>query len=380
MLNLQVYCHSNHLKIICVMGARPNFMKVAALYRAFSKHPGFSVKLLHTGQHHDDAMYGVFLTQLGLPHPDFALGIHGGSHTEQTARIMLAFEKIVKTERPDAVLVVGDVNSSLACALVAAKEGVLLFHVEAGLRSGDRTMPEEINRLLIDRISDELFVSEAGAMANLLDEHIAPERMHFVGNVMIDTLAACRENALNRNVFEQLGLVNKGYVLMTMHRPANVDTPEALAAVVELIGAVGKMRKVVFPLHPRTKASLVRNGMFEEFEKASGLVLLPPQGYFEFINLMAHSAMVITDSGGIQEETTFLGIPCVTLRNNTERPATIGEGTNYLAGDLAVDKTIALVERILSGNVKKHALPVLWDGRASARIVEIIERKYLVKI
>jgi UDP-N-acetylglucosamine 2-epimerase (non-hydrolysing) len=359
------------------MGARPNFVKVAALYRAFSKSPEFSVRLVHTGQHHDDAMYKVFLSQLGLPEPDFSLCIHGGSHTGQTAQIMLAFEKVLSSESPDLVIVVGDVNSSLACALVAAKEGVRLAHVEAGLRSGDKSMPEEINRVLIDHMSDELFVSEEAAASNLRSEGIASGKIHFVGNVMIDSLAYCRGVASELTTLKDLALEKDDYAVLTMHRPSNVDSSGELRLLVDLIQAVRKIRPVVFPVHPRTKSNLIHHGMWNELENSVGLVLLPPQGYLEFVNLISNAALVITDSGGVQEETTFLGVPCVTFRKSTERPSTIGEGTNRLVSGLDVGSAMRVVNEILDGEKNQTSLPALWDGFASNRIVQIIQKKYL---
>lgn len=359
------------------MGARPNFVKVAALHRAFTKYPEFSIKLVHTGQHHDDAMYKVFLAQLGLPDPDFSLHIHGGSHTVQTAQTMLAFDKVLSSESPDLVMVVGDVNSSLACALVTAKGGVRLAHVEAGLRSGDRSMPEEINRILIDQMSDELFVSEESAVKNLHGEGIAQDKIHFVGNVMIDSLAYCREKASTLSVMEELGLQKEGYILLTMHRPSNVDSPGDLMRLMELLEAVCKLKTVVFPVHPRTKSNLLGNGAWARLEKIEKLRLLSPQGYLEFINLTSNAALVITDSGGVQEETTFLGVPCVTFRKTTERPSTIGEGTNRLVGNLNVGDAMRIIHEILNGEKSQPTLPALWDGFASDRIVQIIKKKYL---
>lgn len=362
---------------MCVMGARPNFIKVAALYRALVKCPEFSVMLIHTGQHHDDAMYKVFLEQLELPEPAFFLGLHGGSHTTQTARIMLAFEKIVRSELPDMIVVVGDVNSSLACALVAAKEGVRLVHVEAGLRSGDKSMPEEVNRIMIDHIADELFVSEKSAVRNLQSENIAPDKIHFVGNVMIDSLVRFRERASGLAVFAQSGLKSKDYMVLTMHRPSNVDTIEELTGLTALIKALCALRTIVFPVHPRTKSNLMRHGMWENLEELGGLILLPPQGYLEFINLMENALLVITDSGGIQEETTFLKVPCVTLRATTERPATVEEGTNYLVGEMAAELVLPVIKSIIESKEKKSSLPALWDGQASERIVQLIQKKYV---
>ncbi|MCF0073418.1 UDP-N-acetylglucosamine 2-epimerase (non-hydrolyzing) [Dyadobacter sp. CY261] len=365
------------MKIICVMGARPNFVKVAALYRAFTKYPEFSVKLLHTGQHHDDAMYRVFLKQLELPDPDFSLDVHGGSHTEQTAYIMLGFEKVLLSERPDMVVVVGDVNSSLACALVAAKEAIRVIHVEAGLRSGDKRMPEEVNRILIDHISDELFVSERSAITNLHSENIEPGKIHFVGNVMIDSLVFSRKRAEELSVFKRFGLQSKAYFVMTMHRPSNVDSTDQLTGLMALVKAACELRPLIFPVHPRTKANLERYGIWDDLGKMNGLILLPPQGYLEFINLVANSMLVITDSGGVQEETTFLGVPCITLRENTERPVTIDGGTNYLAGCSQMDAAIAVVKKILNGKQKQSSLPELWDGFASDRIAQLVKEKYI---
>lgn len=359
------------------MGARPNFVKVAALYRAFAKCPEFSVRLVHTGQHHDDAMYKIFLTQLGLPDPDFSLGIHSGSHTGQTAQIMLAFEQVLLSESPDLVMVVGDVNSSLACALVAAKEGVRLAHVEAGLRSGDKNMPEEINRILIDHMSDELFVSEESGVTNLRNEHIGPDKIHFVGNVMIDSLVYCQAKASELPVAENLGLNKRDYIVLTMHRPSNVDSCKDLVLLAELIRAICKLKTVVFPVHPRTKANLASEGIWNELENTGGLLLLPPQGYLEFINLISNASLVMTDSGGVQEETTFLGVPCATLRNSTERPSTIGEGTNRLVGGMDVDPAMHIITEVIAGERMRPALPALWDGHASDRIVQIIKKKYL---
>lgn len=362
---------------MCVMGARPNFIKVAALYRALVKCPEFSVTLVHTGQHHDDAMYKIFLEQLELPEPAFFLGVHGGSHTTQTAQVMLAFEEVVRSELPDMVMVVGDVNSSLACALVAAKEAVRLVHVEAGLRSGDKSMPEEVNRILIDHIADELFVSETSAIKNLQSENIGPNKIHFVGNVMIDSLTLYLEKASKLAVFAQLGLKRKDYMVLTMHRPSNVDSIEELRNLIGLIHAICAIKTVVFPVHPRTKSNLIRHGIWDNLENLDGLILLPPQGYFEFINLMANSLLVITDSGGVQEETTFLNVPCVTLRATTERPVTVEEGTNYLVGDINVEPVLLVVKDILEGKQRKSSLPAWWDGHASDRIVQIIKTKYV---
>jgi UDP-N-acetylglucosamine 2-epimerase (non-hydrolysing) len=352
-------------------------MKMAALYRAFATCSDITPRLIHTGQHYDERMSELLFRQLELPVPDIFLGINGGSQTQQTARIMLAFEEILAGECPDLVTVVGDVNSTLACALVAAKERIPILHVEAGLRSGDYNMPEEINRVIIDRISDELFVSEEEGVENLRKENIANEKIHFVGNVMIDSLAYYREKAAGLSLLNDLGLANQDYILVTMHRPANVDKRTSLEKVVEIIQCMCKSSRTVFAVHPRTKSALLRLGLLTNLKLTPKLTLLPPQGYLEFIQLMTGARAVVTDSGGIQEETTYLGVPCITLRENTERPVTVTMGTNYLIKDMNTERILETISDATNSCAKKGEVPPLWDGKASERILEIIKRKYI---
>lgn len=360
------------MKILNVVGARPNFMKVAPLHRAFEAHGGFTSRIVHTGQHYDARMSDIFFRQLEMPEPHVYLGIGGGSHTEQTARIMLAFEQTLKEEQPDLVLVVGDVNSTLACSLVAAKALVPVAHVESGLRSGDMTMPEEVNRILTDRISDFLFVTEQSGLDNLKNEGVPDEKVFFVGNCMIDALVHFREKAASSPVLQDLGLGGQRYVLMTMHRPGNVDHEDGLRRMVELVERLSAHSPVVLPLHPRTRKRLSEVGLDARFEAIPQMHLLEPQGYLEFLHLMEHAAVVVTDSGGVQEETTFLQVPCITLRPSTERPITITMGTNELM-DLDPAAVEARVQALLREGVSGR-VPPLWDGRAAERIAGILER------
>ena len=362
------------IHILSVVGARPNFIKVGALHAAFTQHPAIRSRILHTGQHYDAKMSDVFFRQLGLPEPDVYLGIGGGSHAEQTARIMVAFEQEVLRERPDLVVVVGDVNSTLACALVCAKLYIPVAHVEAGLRSGDRTMPEEINRLVTDTLSDFLFVTEQSGLDNLRREGVPDEKVFFSGNVMIDTLLRLREQAERVDEVGRLGLEAKGYVVMTMHRPATVDVPERLATLMAMVQALGTKCPVVFPVHPRTHANLERAGLLAPPGAMPKVHITGPVGYLEFLNLMMHAGVVITDSGGVQEETTALQVPCITLRDNTERPVTIDQGTNVLL-PLHVETVVAAAGRALAGDWKAGTLPPRWDGRAAGRIAEVLAQQ-----
>jgi UDP-N-acetylglucosamine 2-epimerase (non-hydrolysing) len=365
------------MKILNVVGARPNFMKVAPLHRAFEAHPDItSSKILHTGQHYDAKMSDIFFNQLGLPKPHFYLGIGGGTHTWVTAHIMLKFEKILEQEQPDIVLVVGDVNSTVACSLVAVKMGISCVHVEAGLRSGDRTMPEEINRIVTDGICDHLFVTEQSGMINLAKEGINDNKVSFVGHVMIDSLVYFREKASHSKILEEFGITPKEYVLMTMHRPHNVDNKKGLTDILTIIKNACEHRKVVFAIHPRTEVSFKSNNLYEKLIAMKGLNLLPPQGYFEFLKLMDNAALIITDSGGIQEETTFLQVPCMTFRDTTERPVTVELGTNFLMQDLNPKTVKFQMEEILNGQTKKGIIPPLWDGKAAERIANILANKY----
>jgi UDP-N-acetylglucosamine 2-epimerase (non-hydrolysing) len=371
------------MKVIQVVGARPNFMKVAPLHRAIQKLAGWTSKIVHTGQHFDAKMSDVFFTQLELPTPDFFLGIGGGSHTEVTAKIMIAFEKIVEAEKPDLIIVVGDVTSTLACTLVAIKMGIKVAHVEAGLRSFDRTMPEELNRILTDSVADYLFVTEESGLQHLKNEGVADERVFFSGNVMIDSFVRYQEKAKTTTILEDLGLATAAerqlatsdsrlatsdYIVMTMHRPANVDTKEGLESILELIELSCKDTKIIFPIHPRTRAHMEKFGLAERLDQAQNLIMTEPLGYLEFIQLMSNATAILTDSGGIQEETTYLGVPCLTFRDSTERPITVTLGTNQLLSDLDPKKTYAALQEILAGKVKKGSIPPLWDGKAAERI------------
>jgi UDP-N-acetylglucosamine 2-epimerase (non-hydrolysing) len=361
------------MKIITVAGARPNFIKIAPLYRAFLKKADrFNHLICHTGQHFDKNMSKIFFEELDIPEPDFNLGVGSGSHADQTARIMIEFEKILISENPDLILVPGDVNSTLACSVVASKMGIPVGHVEAGLRSFDRAMPEEINRIVTDVLSEYLFVSEESGLVNLKKEGIADEKIHFVGNIMIDSLVHFLPGIKQSSILERLDLPSGKYTLLTFHRPRNVDTRDKLEKLVGMLNRLSEKTKLVFPVHPRTRKNLEKYSLLGKLDP--GILLLEPIGYIDFLALTRSAGLVITDSGGIQEETTYLGIPCLTVRDNTERPATVSVGTNQLMGtDLAVVEKEA--EQVLSGNIKKGRIPEYWDGRTAERIVDVIEQR-----
>lgn len=342
------------------------------MHRALVRRSGVVSRIVHTGQHYDARMSDIFFDQIGLPQPDYFLGVREGAHTQQMARIMLEFEKVLAQERPDRVVVVGDVNSTLACALAAVQSGVPVAHVEAGLRSGDPEMPEETNRILTDRLSDLLFVTEQAGVENLANEGIPPEKVHLVGNVMIDTLVFHREQARALGNLQALGLSSGDYVLMTMHRPSNVDRPEGLRAISAIMEKVAAHKRIIFPIHPHTEKEAREQGLFEQWRNIPGLTLLEPQGYLEFIHLMEQSFLVITDSGGVQEETTYLGVPCFTFRKTTERPATVSIGTNELFSELDPETVYARFLELLSGKGKPGAIPPLWDGNAAERIATVL--------
>jgi UDP-N-acetylglucosamine 2-epimerase (non-hydrolysing) len=361
-----------HIDVLCVVGARPNFMKIAPVMAAFAAHPDpISARLLHTGQHYDAAMNDRFFEQLGIPMPDVNLEVGSASHAVQTAEIMKAFEPVVQQEKPASVLVVGDVNSTIACALVASKLRVPVIHVEAGLRSRDRSMPEEINRVLTDQISDLLFTTESTALENLIREGIDPARVHFVGNVMIDTLRRNMEKAVPAGQTCP-GLTANGYAVLTLHRPANVDHQPVLERLLETVAGIARRLPVVFPLHPRTQARIAAFGLSRHLE-APGIRLLPPVGYLEMLGLMRDARLTLTDSGGIQEETTALGVPCLTLRENTERPITVEEGTNAVVGS-DTSRIRAAFNDIMNGGGKSGRIPEYWDGHAADRIADIVRR------
>jgi UDP-N-acetylglucosamine 2-epimerase (non-hydrolysing) len=349
------------MKVLNIVGARPNFMKIAPIVEQMKKEPSLTGVLVHTGQHYSEGMSDVFFRDLGIPVPDVHLGVGSGSHAEQTARIMIEFEKVCLQEKPDLVLVVGDVNSTMACSIVAAKLHVPVAHVEAGLRSFDRKMPEEINRLVTDALASILFTTSRDADENLKHEGVDASKIFFVGNVMIDTLLKHRQKAAALQMDKP-----KQYALVTLHRPSNVDAPSVLGPILEALNEISKSISVLFPIHPRTAKNIQSFGF-----SMNGIRTMDPLGYLEFLNLESTATVVLTDSGGLQEETTILGVPCLTLRHNTERPVTITHGTNIMVGP---DKTRILdaFRRIMSGDWKPSGPPELWDGNAAERIVRII--------
>lgn len=361
-------------KIFLVAGARPNFMKIAPIYheiRCYNKRkPNNSINaiIIHTGQHYDKNMSDFFFRDLGLPKPDIYLGVGSGSHAVQTANVMVKFEKICVEKKPDLIVVVGDINSTLACSVVAAKLLVPVAHIESGLRSFDRTMPEEINRIVADSLAEYLFTTCSDANVNLKKEGISQKKIFFVGNVMIDTLIRLKEKAQKSKILQKLGLKRKNYAVLTLHRPSNVDNKKTLQKIFKAIKKINEHIEIVFPVHPRTKKQI------EEFRLnnySKNMKLLDPLAYIDFLQLYMNAKFVLTDSGGIQEETTYLGIPCLSLRENTERPITIKEGTNVLVGS---DEKLIIKEtkKILKGNFKRGKCPKFWDGRAAQRIVKIL--------
>lgn len=361
-------------KIDLVVGARPNFMKAAPLMDALQRRPDlFEPRLIHTGQHYDYDLSRLFFEQLKMKEPDIYLGVGSGTQAEQTARIMIELEKVFVDSRPDMVVVFGDVNSTMAAAIVAAKLWIKLAHVEAGLRSFDNTMPEEINRIVTDRLSDLLFVTEKSGLENLKKEGIPEERIFFTGNIMIDSLVKNLEIARRSPIVENLGLVRGGFVALTLHRPSNVDNPAVLKKLIEILTIIGRKIPIVFPCHPRTRNRLEEFGLKRIIDDRV-IKIIEPLGYIDFLRLQAESKFVLTDSGGVQEETTFLKIPCITLRRTTERPITCEVGSNFLVGD-DYDLLIRTADDILDGKIKQGRIPDLWDGRTAERIVEILARK-----
>ncbi len=361
------------LTILNVVGGRPNFVKIAPLMEAMAAAPGIRRLLVHTGQHYDHEMSKAFFEDLDIPEPDFFLGAGSGSHAQQTAKVMVEFEKVLEQVRPELVVVVGDLNSTLACALVSAKFLIPVAHVEAGLRSFDPAMPEEINRKLTDHVSDYLFTPSEEADENLLREGIPPAKIYRVGNVMIDTLRKYAPLGRDRQAARTLGLAPRGYAVLTLHRPSNVDEPEAFALVLEGLEAILPRCPVVFPVHPRTHKRLGEFGLEPRLRQLHNLKLCAPLGYLSFLSLLMDSRFVMTDSGGIQEETTALGIPCLTLRENTERPITVSVGTNRVVGTRP-ERIAAEALRILDGDGSRGDVPALWDGQAATRIVEVLRR------
>ncbi|UCC14568.1 MAG: UDP-N-acetylglucosamine 2-epimerase (non-hydrolyzing) [Gammaproteobacteria bacterium] len=361
------------MKIILIAGARPNFMKIAPLTQEMEKHPDIEFLLIHTGQHYDEKMSDLFFRQLGLPKPDINLEIGSASHAVQTADIMKAFEPIVIEEQPDAVLVVGDVNSTIACGLVSVKLGIPLIHVEAGLRSGDRSMPEEINRILTDSISDLLFCTEQSGVDNLVREGVAENKAFMVGNVMIDTLLKNRPRFADSKILDELHLEPQAFAVLTLHRPSNVDDRDVFSGLLGALGEIQKDLPIVFPVHPRTRSRLGEFGFQEKIGQMPNLRMIDPVGYLDFQQLLSSARIVLTDSGGIQEETTALGVPCLTLRANTERPVTVSHGTNKIVG-MDPNTIVSAYRETISGQIAAQ-VPPLWDGHAAERIVKIIRER-----
>jgi len=375
------------MKVLSVVGARPNFMKVAPLHEEMVKRESIESIVVHTGQHYDAKMSDVFFNQLGLPDPDYYLGIGGGSHAVATAKVMIAFDDVLLNENPDVVLVVGDVNPTLACGLVATKRHFPVVHVEAGLRSGDMSMPEEVNRRCVDIIADHLFVTEQSGLDNLKAEGTPEEKVHFVGNVMIDSLAkylpiaekldtSAIIKSISRFPDKVEPSIKDGFLLVTMHRPSNVDTKENLNQITLMLEELGKDIPIVFAVHPRTYNNAVKTGVWDTWALLPNLVLTEPVGYLEFIHLLSTCTCMLTDSGGIQEETSYLGKQCYTFRSSTERPITVTSGTNVLMDELNPQKAIAAVRSTLSTPQEEAPKLPFWDGKASGRIIDILEKVY----
>ncbi len=361
---------------LSVVGARPNFMKVAPVHRALARYAD-SVRhlIVHTGQHYDPNMSKVFFEDLELPQPDFYLGIGSGSHAEQTAKVMMAFEQAVLETRPDLVIVYGDVNSTLACSVVCSKLGVPIAHVEAGLRSLDLTMPEEINRMVTDVLSDVMFVTEQSGMQHLTREGKDMTRVHLVGDVMIDSIIHYREKAGQSSILHEMGLEPGHYTLVTLHRPSNVDVKENLEKVLQIFEGIQDRTTIVFPIHPRTRNRIDEFGLRDRFEQLHHLITCDPIGYLDFLCLMDRATLILTDSGGIQEETTYLQVPCLTLRENTERPITVDVGSNQLLG-LDVPLVLEKAREVYDGHPKLGRIPDKWDGKAAERIAALLVERY----
>jgi UDP-N-acetylglucosamine 2-epimerase (non-hydrolysing) len=359
-------------KIHLIAAARPNFMKIAPLYHALSREGWCRAAIVHTGQHYDYNMSESFFRDLKLPEPDFHLEVGSGSHAEQTGRVMIEYEKVAQLGRPDWVVVAGDVNSTLACALVGTKLCIPVVHLEAGLRSGDRSMPEEINRLATDAIADVLWTPSADADANLLRENVAPEKIDRVGNFMIDSYEMLRDAIAAAGIVERLALGGQRYAVVTLHRPANVDNAESLGMLVGQLVSASSSLPMVFAVHPRTRKRLHEFGLMAKLSGCAGIQLTEPLGYIEFMNLVSNAAVVVTDSGGVQEETTYLGIPCLTLRDTTERPITITEGSNRLVQAHALNDALG---DVMNGRIRPGRRPALWDGKAAERSVAALRRR-----
>lgn len=368
------------MKIINIVGARPNFMKMAPIIEAMNRYPEQIEHLLvHTGQHYDSKMSKAFFDDLGIPKPDIDLEVGSGSHAVQTAKIMVAFEKVCLTEKPDLVIVVGDVNSTMACTITAKKLGIKVAHVEAGLRSRDMDMPEEINRLCTDVLCDYLFVTDHYADENLRAEGVAEEKIIFVGNVMIDTLLKHKAMASELDILTKFGIEKNSYTTLTMHRPSNVDDKETLEEILKALQTISKASPIIFPIHPRTRKMVETFGLshyLNEGKSVAGIWLTEPLGYLEFLQLNMHSRLVLTDSGGLQEETTVLGIPCITMRHNTERPITCEVGTNVIVGNSG-KKILAAAENVFQNRVSTGSIPEKWDGKSAERIVKWLVENHI---
>ena len=362
------------MKIVSIVGARPQFIKAATVSRIIRAHPEVHEVLLHTGQHYDEKMSALFFEELKIPKPDISLNIGSASHAVQVAHIMEKFDSVCDTYKPEAVLVVGDVNSTMACTLVAAKKGIKTIHVEAGIRSMDKSMPEEINRMVTDSITDFLLPPSADAVENLLKEGHLPDQIYMVGNIMIDTLLWNQDGIKASKILNDLGLTPKSYAVMTLHRPSNVDDPAAFLRILDALEVIQKDIKIVFPVHPRTNKMIPELKLTARIEALKNIIFCEPLGYFDFSKLVSDSLFALTDSGGIQEETTVYGIPCITLRENTERPITITEGTNELAGT-DTEKIIYFAQKIMRNEWKKGRIPALWDGKTAERILDFLEKK-----
>ncbi|MDD5703019.1 MAG: UDP-N-acetylglucosamine 2-epimerase (non-hydrolyzing) [Dehalococcoidales bacterium] len=368
------------IKAVLVCGARPNFMKIAPLMKAITRynteHETANIEpfLVHTGQHYDLEMSKVFFQELELPEPDLFLGIGSGTHAEQTARILIELEKALSLEKPDLVIVVGDVNSTLAAALAAAKLHIPVVHVEAGLRSHDKSMPEEINRVLTDAISDYLFTTSVDNNDNLKHEGVAEEKIYLVGNVMVDCITQYKEKADKSLILNNLGLAGKGYALVTLHRPSNVDNQESLYRIIEALSVISQRIPVIFPVHPRANKNIKKFG-FDHYFVNNKILAIEPLGYIDFLNLEMNSKLVLTDSGGMQEETTVLNVPCLTLRDTTERPVTVTQGTNTLVWNVT-ERIIEEAHKVIEGHAKNGRCPEFWDGKAAERIVDILTKDF----
>ncbi len=361
-------------KVHLIVGARPNFMKMAPLYKEFANYPEeFEVKLIHTGQHYDERMSKFFFDDLQMPKPDEYLEVGSGTHGKQTAKIMERYEKVLLKDNPDLVIVAGDVNSTSACAIDAVKLHIPVAHLEAGLRSFSRSMPEEINRILTDAISDYLLTPSPDGDENLLAEGVPKEKIFFVGNIMIDSLMQYQDRAIDSDILNRIGIRND-FALITLHRPSNVDNKKGLLTILNAFEEISKSISLIFPIHPRTTKQIQTFDLEDKVKKMKNLHLIPPVGYYDFLKLQMDAKFILTDSGGIQEESTYFGVPCLTLRPNTERPITITEGTNNLV-KLNTINIINEAQKILSGNIKKGRIPKYWDGHTAERILEIFREK-----